>query len=375
MKRRLLLLCFSPLERDPRVLRQLRLFKDEFEVSTCGFGPAPEGAAHHYEIPLSASGKWPTSKGVGGSLLLARQFADFYKREPRVNHALASVPQDYFDVVLANDLNTVPLALMLRPKSGVHADLHEWEPRVPGRGPVWTFLNYPYIRWQLRQLPKVNSATTVAQGIAEAYERQYGLHCEVVTNAADFADLPVTPVGRPIRIIHSGGTSRARGIDVMIDAMRGIENATLDLMLVSDGTGILEELKEHASGMKNVTFRDPVRYSELVSTLGEYDVGVHLLAPSTFNNKMALPNKFFEYVQARLAVLIGPSPEMARLARDHDFGIVLDGFTAEALHEAIASLTQERVEQLKKNSDAAAYGLAAERAVQPWLDAVRVLSQ
>ncbi|GAA1129360.1 glycosyltransferase [Arthrobacter flavus] len=374
MKPRLLLLCFSPLRRDPRVLRQLKVLRDDYDVSTCGFGPAPDDVVEHYEIPDSSKGWWPVELAMAGAYVLTRQFARFYRNEPRVKAALELVPQGHFDVIIANDLNTVPLASMLRPTKGFHADLHEWEPRVPGSGPVWFFINHPYIQWQLRQLKRASSATTVAQGIADAYSDTYGVRAGVVTNAADYADLSPTETTTPLRIIHSGGASKARRIDVMIDAMRGVDNATLELMLVSYGDNIIETLKEYAAGMPNVTFREPVGYADLVTTLNDYDLGMHLLAPTSFNNKMALPNKLFEYVQARLGIIIGPSPEMARIVNEHDLGVVSDDFSAESLREVIQSLTAEHVAKYKQNSHNAAEALSSERAVQPWLAAVRAIA-
>jgi hypothetical protein len=77
---------------------------------------------------------------------------------------------------------------------------------------------------------------------------------------------------------------------------------------------------------------------------------------------MALPNKFFEFVQARLAVAIGPSPEMARLVRQYGFGVVSDSFDARELATRIAALTPKDIERLKHRSDSASAELNASRA-------------
>lgn len=371
MKKTVLLVSFSPLRRDPRVLRQLRLLRGDYRVSTCGFGSAPDGVEEHFEIPLTESGWWPKDLKFAGAYLAARSFKAFHRHEPRVKAALGAVPSGRFDVIIANDLNTVALALMLRPRCGVHADLHEWEPRVPGAGLKWRMMGHPYARWQLNQLKRVASVTTVAPGIAEAYEREYGVRAGVVTNAADYVDLEPTDVGTPLRLIHSGGSNPGRRLDLLIDAMRGVKDSTLELMLMSTGEGTIEALKAHAADVPNVSFRDPVPYADLVRTLNDYDVGVFLLPPTSFNNEMALPNKIFEFVQARLGVVVGPSPEIGRLVRQHDVGVVADDFTPEALRAAIEGLTPDAVRQYKKNSQVAAKPLASEAAIQPWLDAVR----
>lgn len=374
MKPRLLVLCFSPLRRDPRVLRQLALLKDDYEISTCGFGPAPDRVVQHFEIPADATGWWPTDLRFAGALLATRQFRRFYRHEPRVREALRRIPKSAFEVIIANDLDTVPLASLLQPLKGFHADLHEWEPRIPGSGFSWKVMGLPYVQWQLRQVRQARSVTTVNQGLAESYLSEYGIAANVVINASDFADVAPVETSSPLRLVHSGGSNPGRRIDVMIDAMRGVEGATLDLMLMSTGSGTIEALKKHAHDVPNVRFRDPVPFADMIPTLQQYDVGISVLPPTSFNNKMALPNKLFEYVQARLAVVIGPSPEMARVVKKHDLGVISEDFTPESLREAIRSLTIARVDQFKANSHEAARVLSAERAVQPWATAVDAIA-
>jgi glycosyltransferase involved in cell wall biosynthesis len=373
MKKSVLLLSFSPLRRDPRVLRQLKILREEYSVSTCGFGPAPDAVEEHYEIPSSESGWWPKDLKYAGAHLASKNFRTFYRHEPRVQSVLNNVPEGQFDIIIANDVNTVPLAQLLKPRCGIHADLHEWEPRVPGSGLNWRMMALPYSRWHLRRVKEVASVTTVATGLAQAYQRRYGISAEVVTNAADYAETSPGPVGRPLRMVHSGGSNPSRRLDLMVDAMRGLEGATLEFMLMSTGEGAVEALKDYAADVPNVTFRDPVPYSELVETLSAYDVGLFLLPPTNYNYEMALPNKLFEYVQARLAIVISPSPEMARIVNKHDLGLVAEDFSAEAFHAALQQLTPESVQKFKENSHKAARELSSETAVRPWLEAIRAI--
>lgn len=374
MKSRVLILCFSPLRRDPRVLRQIALLKADYEVSTCGFGPAPDGVERHFEIPADRTAWWPDGLRYAGAYLAARRFDKFYRHEPRVRSALSILHESRFEVVIANDLDTVPLANLLRPTKGVHADLHEWEPRVPGSGLSWTLMGMPYAKWQLRQVHKVRSVTTVNQGLAESYHAQYGIRAGVVMNAADYANVTPSRTPSTLRLIHSGGSNPGRRIDIMIDAMRGVEGATLDLMLMSTGAGTIEALKRHARDVPNVRFREPVPFAEMIPTLQQYDVGISMLPPTSYNNKMALPNKLFEYVQARLAVVIGPSPEMARVVRQYDLGLVSSDFSTESLRETIQSLTVDEVDRFKANSHEAATDLSAARTIKPWAEAVAAIA-
>src|SRR5699024_12280331 len=97
-----------------------------------------------------------------------------------------------------------------------------------------------------------------------------------------------------------------------------------------------------------VRVHDAVPYGELHAVLNGYDVGVFVCPPTTFNLANALPNKVFHFVQARLALVVSPTPEMRDLVADHDLGAVTAGFdvadlarTLRALHvDAVRAATQ-----------------------------------
>ena len=76
---------------------------------------------------------------------------------------------------------------------------------------------------------------------------------------------------------------------------------------------------------------------------------------------MALPNKFFEFIQARLALAIWPSPEMARLVKAHDLGVVSEGFTIEAVARRLNALKTDDILRYKQNAQKAAVRLCAEK--------------
>ncbi len=78
------------------------------------------------------------------------------------------------------------------------------------------------------------------------------------------------------------------------------------------------------------------------------------------NNRYALPNKFFEFVQARLAVAIGDSYEMKQYVRKYDLGIAADENAPEALAEKFIKLTREDIMRYKQNAHKYARELSAE---------------
>jgi len=367
---RLLILSISNIVSDPRVLKQVELFRDRYDVTTCGLGPAPAGVVQHLRIPDGARG-WVDDRFA----MLFRRYRQGYWKMSAVAAAKDMLPVGGFDVVLANDLNTVPLALSLNPPRGVHADLHEFAPREKEDDLKWRLFVAPFMRWLCRRyLPQVASATTVATGIAEEYEKDYGVHFTVVTNAAPYEERSPRPVGYPIRLIHSAAGQRYRRLETFIEVMENApEGVELDLIVVPNEPDYVAELKQRGAGVQQLRFRDPVPYSELVSTVAEYDVALAFLPPTNFNLANALPNKFFEAVQARVGLIIGPSPEMKRILDRHGLGVSTPDFSREALHRVIRELTPARVDEWKQAADRAAHELSSERQVTGWASAIDAL--
>lgn len=369
----LLILSFSTLERDPRVQRQIDLFAQDLEVTTVGFGPAPHPGVCHIELP-SDTRAWPSSK----QHLLTGRYRRAYWDMSAVRAARAALEDvvGTMDIVLANDVNTLPLALWLAPRRGIHADLHEYAPREKEHVRTWRWFVAPYQRWICRTcLPRVDSITTVSPGLASEYHDRFGIDVEVVTNAAAYEDRSPRPTEGTIRLLHTGVARANRRLESMIEALRGApERFTLDLMLVPSEPGYIESLRRRAEDLPAVRFRDPVPYTELVETVAGYDVSIVVFPATTFNLEHSLPNKLFEAVQARTAVLVGPSPDMADLVREHGIGEVLAGADAESLRSVLAATTPQDVDRWKQASDAAARMLSSEHQVSGWSRAISRLA-
>jgi len=177
-------------------------------------------------------------------------------------------------------------------------------------------------------------------------------------------------------MIHHGGAQRARRLELMIDVMARLDQRfSLDFMLVGNDASYLQELRNRASRDPRIRFVPPVRMEDICRMTNDYDVGLYLLPPLNFNQRFALPNKLFEFIQARLAIAIGPSPEMARIVRQHGVGVVADSFEPAALAGVLSSLTDQEVSLYKRASHAAADRLCFEAAADRMLALIERLLQ
>ena len=370
MTRRLLILSFSPIASDARVLKQIELFRQEFDVVTCGYGPKPAGVTEHVAIPEDlAIWRYPKIP------VIMRQYRRAYWGNQAIVAARDALQGRSFDVILADDVDTVGLALSLRPRGGVHADLHEYSPRQHDELLRFRVFVRPFMEWMCRAfVARAQSCSTVSEGISAEYQRRFGFRPDVVTNAAPFVDASPTPCHSPVRLVHSGAAMRNRHLNTLIDAVRKSRNATLDLYLTPNDPEYLADLRRLAAGEERVRIHDPVPYVQLAETLRAFDVGVHVLPPVNFNNLWALPNKIFDYVQARLGVVVGPSPEMARYIERYGLGAVTADFGADALANTIDEMTPGAVDEWKRSAHTHARELSSEAQVLIWKRAIDALA-
>ncbi|MFJ4173867.1 glycosyltransferase family 1 protein [Microbacterium sp. NPDC089696] len=370
----LLILSFVPIDGDPRVIKQVRRFVDEYDVTTCSPGPSPHPGVTHIEI----TGDHTPPRGLLTRALdevahRTEWFRRMYFQTPGVIETMHRLAGRRFDAVIANDAETVGVACRLFGADRVHADLHEFFPDMGFEDSPMGKRHQRYWTWMTRELVSpVASSTTVGREIAKKYH-EFGLEPGVVTNSTHLRDLPFREAGPTIRLVHSGNPFHERSLaEIMRAVAASPADVSFDLYLTwnpekdrAEFVALAEELGPR------ITVHDPVAQSVLIETLNEYDLGIHILQPVSTNNVMALPNKFFDYVQARLGIIVGPSVEMARLVREHDLGVVTEGFAESEIASAIDALTIERVNGFKQSAMRAADALSAERQVEVWADAVR----
>jgi len=368
-----LIISYSPLHSDPRILRQIQALKQDYEIATIGYTQIKDDSIIYYQV------KAPISKPLGRKIRMLFSLLGNYNNYIRDQLELILdldniLSQDIInpDVIIANDWTGLYLASALKSKyswqAKVYFDAHEYSPKEFDNSIKWRLLIQPIIINALRKCKDdISIMSTVCDGIAKEYERFFNFSegfVRVVTNAAEYnSSLKPTAIGGDkIRLIHHGGAIKGRRLELMIKMMKYLDYEKYDLtfMLVPSDKTYYKYLKNLAEKYKNIKFIESVSFYEITKTLNNYDIGVFLLLPEIFNYKYALPNKLFEFIQARLAVAIGPSMEMAKIVDHYCVGIHSDKFTPRSLANTILSMTPEKIMDYKRNADKYARELSAE---------------
>ncbi|SFB02181.1 hypothetical protein SAMN05216266_103334 [Amycolatopsis marina] len=354
---RILCISFSDINSDSRVLRQLDVLAELGEVTTVGYGDKPAAATEHLEIDADLPSLPQTPAGV--ALLALRRFDRVEFMGPAVRAAATLLEGRKFDVVVANEARAMALAHRVADGAPILADMHEWAPEERAHVRSWRLLVKPFMIYQCRKyLPKMAAVTTVNDSIGELYQQGFGVRPRTVRNAGAFRELEPSEVGsETIRLVHSGGAIPGRNLETLIEAVRGLDSTySLDLYLVPgrDNGRYLDQLRALIADDPRITLHPPVTPHELVPTLNQYDVGVFSLPPLTPNHRFMLPNKIFDFVQARLAVVFGSAPETDRLITEYDLGVIARDASAQAMRDTLAALDVEQVRVYKQNSNKAA---------------------
>ena len=212
------------------------------------------------------------------------------------------------DVILANDLDTLPAAWLvanLRGKQVVY-DSHEYFTEAAGL----TGRNFQKKCWlaiERRIFPKLTRVFTVNETIAKAYRDNYGVDVRVLRNVPPRrTDLP-TATRAELGLPETGHLVILQGafwilIGVHGEAAQAITKVP-DAHLLLIGAGqewdqVQEWLKGEGKGA-NIIQLPRLPFEELqVHCLGKIWVS-HSTNPTTSNYRYSLPNKLFDYIQMR----------------------------------------------------------------------------
>ncbi|UCH14150.1 MAG: glycosyltransferase family 4 protein [Bacteroidales bacterium] len=273
------------------------------------------------------------------------------------------------DILVANDLDTLPanyLVSRIRKKKLVY-DSHEYYTEVPelaGRD----FVKKVWTKMEKRILPKVKYSYTVCDSIAQIYSENYNINMHVIRNFPPYIEnLPETGVkisqADEKIIIYQGSLNLARGLEIAIQAMEFVDNAKLLIIGKGDITSELKKLANKAELHNKVIFFDRMPYEELMEYTVQADLGISLEENTGLNYYYALPNKLFDYIQARIPVLVSDFPEMAKVVNDYGVGLTINtsnpGELASVFKEMLENKDKRRL--WKQNLEKAAKELCWER--------------
>lgn len=266
-----------------------------------------------------------------------------------------------FDILVANDLDTLlPNYLIARLKKlPLVYDSHEYFTGVP------ELQGRHFVRrvWKLIEksiLPNLKHVMTVSASIADLYAKEYGVLPDVVRNCArnSAAIIPRKAQeigkeeGQMLLIYQGGGINIERGGEELIEAISRLDKV---ILLIAGGGDVLNRLKQLAAGLNctdRVRFTDRMPWHELMRYTKSADAGLTLDRDTNLNYRFSLPNKLFDYISAGIPVIAGDLPEVSKIIREYDCGIIMPEVTPDEIVKAVTRLRDnpEALNKLRQNA-------------------------
>lgn len=146
----------------------------------------------------------------------------------------------------------------------------------------------------------------------------------------------------PGRILcHEGTLTFDRGLKIMIDIIITLRNHynKIKLLIVGDVYGeervwLKNKIEEHKLA-KNIHITKWVPYEEVGKHVAKGDIGIILMRPTVNNMLAGPPNKLFNYMRYGLPVIAPDFPEMRRIIKENNCGLLVDPMNTKDVCKAV----------------------------------------
>jgi glycosyltransferase involved in cell wall biosynthesis len=273
------------------------------------------------------------------------------------------------DIWLANDWTMLPVAHRLAQETGgaFGYDTHELATEEFAGQFRWRLWKRPLVRAiEGRFIGDTAVISAVSRGIAERLQCLYSLPATpiIIRNTPPYERISFRPTAAAIHVIYHGIIAPGRGLEALIDSV-SYWRSEFDLTIRGPGHDRFRyDLQNRISrrGLQNrIRLTPPVPMTVLVQEAAAFDVGIFVLPMTSRHDEFALPNKFFEYIMAGLAICVSDLPEMAQLTRQYDLGVTIPRIDPAVIAATINRLSPSQIDGYKRNALATAHELCWER--------------
>lgn len=260
------------------------------------------------------------------------------------------------NLLIVEDITLLPFACEYKnhnPHCKILIDLREFYPLeyendtqwLGGLGRFFTFLCETYLK-------HIDFAFSVSNGLCERYKKDFHIPCEPFLSLPPFYDVSPHPTKDKIKILYHGFISPDRSSMELLELGKLLEQTpfSLHIMALSNQKGFLESFTQQTKSLSSLQILQPVAMEDIIPTSLKYDMGLIPFKPTTFNLTHCMPNKLFEYLQARLAILSTPLQDISHFLNTHQCGIIANGFESYDIIQALTSYTKDDINKLKYNA-------------------------
>jgi len=241
--------------------------------------------------------------------------------------------------------------------------LKPWKPFVFEVRDLWPELpkemgviTNPVILWAMGVLEWLSYRTArgcigLSPGIRKGILRrsQKGKRVALIPNGCDLARFQPGERGDSrrtcLRAVFTGAHGMANGLDAVLDAaleLKARDRMDIEFHFIGDGKlkpGLVQ--RAQSQGLSQCQFHDAIPKTQLQARLGEYDLGLMILANIPAFYYGTSPNKFFDYISAGMPVLNNYPGWLAEMVEENECGYAVPPDDPAAFADAMERLADD----------------------------------
>lgn len=249
------------------------------------------------------------------------------------------------DIFWSNDLDTLlPNFIISRLKnSKLVYDSHEYFTESVYKKTskkIWELL-------ERKLFPRLKNVIIVNDSIKNIYENKYKVPLTVIRNVpyefnkSNSDDTIILPAGKKILVMQGMGLNENRGAEDAVLMMQFLPDV-FNLYFIGSGT-ILRKLKQMVSDLNlqsRIIFIDVLPYRQMMAYTRQCFLGlIFEKIDVTDEHLFALPNKFFDYIQAGIPVLSSRAVEIQSIIDKYNIGDFIDDFDAAKMAKKVIDIS------------------------------------
>ena len=340
----------------PRPHRMIIALRDIARLFVIAREASPEAGARCFSFPAPESNAQTRTKKQNErikALCDSGEFAPliYTKERAQIPALLDSLPK--LDLIIVEDIALLPFACDYKEKHAckILVDLREFYPLeyedkqwLEGLGKLFAHLCAQY-------LPKADGCLCVSAPIAARYLQDFGIASILDYSLPPYHNLTPSKTSAPIRLIYHGLISEERGSTNLLELAKELgDGYEIYCQVLSNRSDFLARFITQADPIPNCHILPPVSLEEIIPSCNGFDIGIISLQDTSFNNKNAMPNKLFEYIQSRLCVVATPLDSIKEFFAHYEVGITSSDFSASSIAHAVRSLSIAQIMAYKSRA-------------------------
>jgi glycosyltransferase involved in cell wall biosynthesis len=182
---------------------------------------------------------------------------------------------------------------------------------------ILNFYNFYYSKKEILLIPNCNEFNSI----------------DISSNQYDLRDIYKIDSKTPI-FIFIGALIEGRGIDLILETFK---DSRLNSKVIFIGYGPLKSKIVEYSKYDNIKYFGALDPENLIKVASTADFGLCLLEPISYSDYLAMPNKFYDYINSGLKLIISDLPELKEATLKYNLGFI-SKFKALDLYDLIKKI-------------------------------------